>query len=289
MGHFSVPLTSFKRPESPSVSVTAPLSKKFKLKRKRQASPEMKLITSSPPKYQDKPQPPPKKKKKMQAPKPRVIIQSGITRHKYARLNAKKNRVLETVAAFPGPATDEELNNRLNSVVETVINTKLGASEAKYEERLHAIEQTTHRTIKNLDQLVLDIGKAHGIEIAEQDQRIRDLERLNLKLISAGETMVLMTKKALDGPTSSIARIQEDVSSLLKTSTESFDSLSKALTLSTSSLMDGIANLKLDEAVPRSKGGEEVEAVYKPTSEATKPELVINLEKEVTLAATAAK
>ena len=86
----------------------------------------MKLITSSPTKVQDQPQPPPKKKKKKkkktQALKPRVIIQSGITRREYARLNAKMNRVLETVAAFPGPATDEEINNRLSSIVEVVVH-----------------------------------------------------------------------------------------------------------------------------------------------------------------------
>ena len=64
--------------------------------------------------------------------------------------------------------------------------------------------------------------------------------------------MVLMTKKALDGPNSSLAKIQEDMSTLLKTSSKAFDSLSKALSLNTSSILDGIANLKLDEAIPRS-------------------------------------
>ena len=91
--------------------------------------------------------------------------------------------------------------------------------------------------------------------------------------------MVLMTKKALDGPNSAIVQIWEDVSALLKTSSQQFDSLSKALSLSTSSILDGIANLKLEEAVPRSKGGEEEDERnrYKPSS--IDPEKVINLEK----------
>ena len=92
--------------------------------------------------------------------------------------------------------------------------------------------------------------------------------------------MVLMTKKALDGPNSDLATIKGDVSTLLKTSSQAFDSFSKALSLSTSSIMEGIAKLKLEEAVPRSKGGEEDEAKKtKPSPEKIDPEKIINLEK----------
>ena len=71
------------------------------------------------------------------------------------------------------------------------------------------------------------------------------------------------------------------MSTLLKTSSEAFDSLSKAISLNTSSILDGIAKLKLDEVVPRSKEGEEdLDASKKKTSpETTKPETIINLEK----------
>ena len=150
------------------------------------------------------------------------------------------DRVLETVAAYPSPATDEEINSRLSSIVEHVVDKQLTAALSKQAERLEDIEQSSKKTIQNLDGLVDDIAKRHGFEIAERDQRIRDLERLNLKLISAGETMVSMTKKALDGPNSSLAKIKEDVSTLLKTSSEAFDSLSKALSLNTSSILEGI-------------------------------------------------
>ena len=87
-----------------------------------------------------------------------MIIQSGITRREYARLNAKMNRVLETGAAFPGPATDEEMNNRFTSVVEAVVKSQLYATENQREERLRAIEQSTMKNIKDLNELVLDIG-----------------------------------------------------------------------------------------------------------------------------------
>ena len=93
--------------------------------------------------------------------------------------------------------------------------------------------------------------------------------------------MVLMTKHALDEPNSSIFKLQKDVSDLLKTTTDAFDSFSKALSLSTSSLLDGLANIKLDEAAPQSKGGDEEEAKKTPTKQ-TKPEVVIDLEKEPT-------
>ena len=93
--------------------------------------------------------------------------------------------------------------------------------------------------------------------------------------------MVSVTKKALDGPNSSLAQIKDDVKALLKTTTKAFDSVTKALSLSTSSLLDGIANLKLDEAVPQSKGGEKHGEVSKqsPEKEKINPEIVINLEK----------
>ena len=92
--------------------------------------------------------------------------------------------------------------------------------------------------------------------------------------------MVLMTKRALDGPNSDLAKIKGDVSELLKTSSEAFDSMLKALSLSTSSIMEGFSNLKLEEAVPRSKGGEEDEASKeKPSPEKIDPEKIIDLEK----------
>ncbi|KAL4583107.1 hypothetical protein LXL04_007671 [Taraxacum kok-saghyz] len=58
------------------------------------------------------------------------------------------------------------------------------------------------------------------------------------------------------------------------TSFEAFDSMSKALSLSTSSILEGSTNLKLEEAVPRSKRGEEDEAKKTPS-----PEKIINLKK----------
>ena len=99
--------------------------------------------------------------------------------------------------------------------------------------------------------------------------------------------MVSMTKKALDGPNSSLAHIRTDASQLLKTSSEAFDSMSKALSLSTSSIVDGIAKLKLVEAVPRPKGGEEEEDEANKTKpspekfdpEKIDPQKIINLEK----------
>ena len=172
--------------------------------------------------------------------------------------------------------------------MEKVVDTQLTVALSKHEERLVAVEQSSMKSIQNLDGLVDDIAKRHGFEFAERDQRIRDLERLNLKLISASETMVRMTKQALDGPNSSLAKIQKDVFALLKTSSKSFDSLSKALSLSISSILDGFAKLKLDEAVPRSKGGEEAEAnKEKPSAEVTKPENHIDLENTPPTEATA--
>ena len=57
--------------------------------------------------------------------------------------------------------------------------------------------------------------------------------------------------------------------------------MSKALSLSTSSILEGIANLKLEEAVPRSKGREEEDEAKKtkPSPEKIDPEKIINLEK----------
>ena len=58
-----------------------------------------------------------------------------------------------------------------------------------------------------LDGFYNDIGPRHGFEIAEKDQRIKDLECLILKLIRAGENMVKLTKDSLQGPNSSISKI----------------------------------------------------------------------------------
>ena len=105
-----------------------------------------------------------------------------------------------------------------------MVDKQLTSALSKQAERLADIEESSK--------------KRHGFEFAERDQRIRDLEQLNLKLISAGESMVKMTKAALDGPNSDLAKIKEDVSALLKTSSEAFDSMSKALSLSTSSILE---------------------------------------------------
>ncbi|KAL4583073.1 hypothetical protein LXL04_007637 [Taraxacum kok-saghyz] len=288
-GHLSAPLFETldtisntlivpRGPDSPSRSINAPPSKKIIFKRKH-AEPV------SPPKQQDQPPsppPPPKKKKKTvrRQALPTVTF-PGVTHREFSGMKNKMDRVLEMVAAYPTPATDEELNSRLSTVVEEVVDKQLSATLSKHAERLVEIEEALARTIHHLGEVVDVIAKEHEKEIAERDQRMRDLERLNLKLISAGETMVLMTKKALDGPNSTIVQIIGDVSALLKTYSQTFDSLSKALSLSTSSILDGIANLKLVEAVLHSKGGEEEDEANKnkPSSDKIDPEKIINLEK----------
>ena len=192
----------------------------------------------------------------------------------------KMDRVLEMVAAYPSPATDQEINSRLSSIVNEVVDKQLFAALSKQDERLKAIEESASKQIQNIDGMLMDVAKIHGFEIAERDRKIQDLEHLNLKLITAGATMVSMTKKALDGPNSSLAQIKTEVSQLLKTSSKAFDSMSKALSLSTSSILEGVAKLKLEEAVPCSKGGEEDEAKKtKPSPEKIDPEKIINLEK----------
>ncbi|KAL4573684.1 hypothetical protein LXL04_020499 [Taraxacum kok-saghyz] len=232
------------------------------------------------------------------------------------------DRVLETVAAFPAPATDEELNNRLSSIVEEVVKKQLTATEVQREERLKVIEEALHKNIKDLNSLLLDIAQAHGFEIAERDQRIQDLERIGIKseqiltriLLSEIRTSIsglkvsqlvknftshrhqkklfLRTREVRLGAADLLRSRPETVSryrgclhsrhsrGLLKTTTDAFDSFSKELSLSTSSLLDGISNLKLDEAVPRSTGRDVQKLPI--ALESTKPELVIDLEKEPT-------
>ena len=196
-----------------------------------------------------------KKKKTVQRQALPTVVFPGVTRREFAGMKNKMDRVLEMVAAYPAPATDQEINSRLSSIVSAVVDNQLTAALSNQDERLKDIEESASKKIKNIDGLLMDVAKIHGFEIAERDQRIRDLEHLNLKLITAGATMVSMTRQAVDGPNSSLAQIRKDVSELLKTSSESFESISKALALSTSSILDSLANLKLDEAISRSKGG----------------------------------
>ena len=158
------------------------------------------------------------------------------------------------------------------------MDKQLTAALSKHTDRIAQIEEDSAKTIHHLSKVVDVIATEHGKEMAQANQRIKDLEKLNLQLISAGGTMVQMTRQALDGPTSSIVKIQDDVSALLKASSEHFDSLSKALSLSTSSILNGIANLKLEEDGPHSKGGEE-EDDDKYKRSPIDPEQVINLEK----------
>ncbi|KAL4556404.1 hypothetical protein LXL04_039055 [Taraxacum kok-saghyz] len=200
-------------------------------KRKRQDSSEKKLIIVSPPKQHDQPQPPPQKKKTTRRKALSSVVFPGVTRREFTGMTNKMDRVLETVDAYPAPATDAELNSRLSSIVQDVVDKHLTAALSKQADRLADIKESSKKTILNLNGLMEDIAKRHGFDIAERDQRIRDLERLTLKLISAGETMVLMTKK-------------------------------------------------LEEAVPRSKGGDEDEATKKkPSLEKIDPEKIIYLEK----------
>ena len=90
-------------------------------------------------------------------------------------MKIKMDTVLETVAAFPAPATDEELNSKITSIVEKVADKQLSAVLTKQTDRLQAIEKSLENTIKNLADLSVEIGKRHGFEIGERDQRIRDL------------------------------------------------------------------------------------------------------------------
>ena len=77
-------------------------------------------------------------------------------------MKAKMERVLETVAAYPAPATDQELNSRLSTVVEKVVDKQLSAALSKHEDRLVAVEKSSMKSIQNLDGLVDDIAKRHN-------------------------------------------------------------------------------------------------------------------------------
>ena len=151
----------------------------------------MELITVSPPKQQEQPPSPPKKKKKKKKKKtvqrqalPTVVF-PGVTRREFAGMKNKMDRVLEMVAAYPTPATDQEINSRLYSIVSNVVDKQLTAALSKQDQCLKAIEESTTKKIQNIDGLLMDVAKIHGFEIAERDRRIQDPEHLNLKLITA--------------------------------------------------------------------------------------------------------
>ena len=55
---------------------------------------------------------------------PSVVFPGG-TRREFARMSKKMDRELETVVAYPAPATDEEINFRLSFRVEQVVDKQL--------------------------------------------------------------------------------------------------------------------------------------------------------------------
>ena len=65
--------------------------------------------------YEDSP--PKKKKKTIRRPILPSVVFPGVTRRAFGKMTAKMDRVLETVAAYPAPATDQELNSRLSTIV----------------------------------------------------------------------------------------------------------------------------------------------------------------------------
>ena len=75
------------------------------------------------------------------------------------------DRVLETVAAYPAPATDAEINSRLSSIVQEVVDKQLTAALSKQEERLIAIEQSATKQIQNIDGLLMDVAKNHVLRL----------------------------------------------------------------------------------------------------------------------------
>ncbi|KAL4561629.1 hypothetical protein LXL04_033799 [Taraxacum kok-saghyz] len=99
------------------------------------------------------------------------------------------DRVLEMVAAYPAPATDQVINSRLTTIVSDMVDKHVSEALKKQDERLKEIEEAASKQIRNIDGLLMDVAKIHGFEIAERDSRIRDLEHLNLKLITAGATV----------------------------------------------------------------------------------------------------
>ena len=260
-GHLSSPIRVSTGTESPPGSVTAPSHHTIKFHFKPAPIPS--------PHHEPQPSPPKEKKKKKKIVRRQslpTVAFPGVTRREFSSINKKMDRVLTTVSAYPAPATDAELNSRLTKVVQDVVDKQLTAAMQAREERMVELEQAAANTIKLLGDVVEVIKNDHAKEIDKRDKRIRDLEELNFQLIRAGGTMVSMTMDALYGPTSDLTKIKADTSSLLKTSAEQlktssehFDSLSKAISLSTSSLMERIASLKLEEVVPRSKGGEDEE------------------------------
>ena len=173
----------------------------------------------------------------------------------------------------------KKMDKVLDSRLQDVVDKRLSAALSKHTKRIVQIEEASTRTVRHLSDVIDVIAKDHGQQMGLANQRIKVLEELNLKLISAGGNMVKLTQEALAGPSSSLLKIKEDVAELLKTSSEHFDSLSKALSLGTSSILDGLSNLKLDEAHPQSKRGEDEDNDDKYKRSLIDPNKVINLEK----------
>ena len=103
------------------------------------------------------------------------------------------------------PESNQELKIRLTTIVREVIKTEITEAEKLREARLRALEKASLKNCIFIDELYTDQGARHGVEIAGKHQRIKDLERLNLRLINAGESMVKLTNDSLDCPNSSLS------------------------------------------------------------------------------------
>ena len=125
----------------------------------------MQVLTTSPHKQDVQQHELPKKKKKK-----KTASQLGITGREFYRLNAKMNRVLETVAAYPTPESDRELNIRLTSIVQEVVKKEITKAERLREARIRALEEASLKNIIFIDELFSVQGAPHGVDIAEKYQ-----------------------------------------------------------------------------------------------------------------------